>query len=104
MADYAESSQDGAQRHAQEHDAAEPQGALYVDDSQIFDHEQQNAQRNYSDRGSSRQSADNANGQNGYGSQEDHYSEQQQYYQYEDDRNHGASGSRQNGNRDDEMW
>ena len=76
-----------------------------MDDSQIFDHEQQNAQRNYSDRAGSRQAMDHSNGQNGYDGQDGHYSEQQQqYYQYDDDRDDGASGSQQNGNRDNEMW
>lgn len=109
MGDYAESSQDGA-RHAQEQDN-EPQGAQYVDDSQIFDQQQQN-DRNYAER-AQRQGEhggnSNGNGQNEYGGQEGQYSEQQQqYYGYDDNHNDGASGSRdrQNGNRDrdEDMW
>lgn len=100
LTDYAESSQDGARRHGEEQEH-EPQGAQYIDDSQIFDSDQQNGQRKYNDRNQSHQNNDQDNGQDGYGDQ-DHYSQQQeQYYQYDD--NQGDDNSRQNGSRDD-MW
>ena len=98
LTDYAESSQDGARRHGEDHEQ-EPQGAQYVDDSQIFDSDQQNGQRSYNDRNQSHQNNGQDNGQNGYADQ-GHYSQQQeQYYQYDD--NQGDDNFRQNGGRDD---